>query len=652
MQRLPGSFVLISMLNPEPILPTTNVLDNDLQTKDNANLSLRNERKIVGALAFLFALTDDPTKVSALCLERDAQQSACVIRVAMNTGVPQSYLISFSKIARALEDLARSGDSNSYVTLSKQVIDVNRNRILSRLRSKHAQSSKSMKAAFADRLRAMTGALSALEHPAAEVAALKVVVSKLVEDIALLEATPHVLVNAGESDEKILTVLSRMDDLPETSRLRTLLDQLPADKFSNPESLLLAITKLRNYHGSCQLLGSAVRNFKFFQCVSVQTVDARTTVPLREPQVSASIHEILGRLNIQWDHDSARKFGVNLRKANAQFQREMATLKPKVHAEVQLIYHYEMNPQLERPRVICSSKSACYLCDTFVKLHSEFFISRTHGVLYPQWTLPNIPQGSIPPEREQAMQSNVGNLARRVEDLLRDLWIRPQTRRLHPNESAVSLMHWTPLSSTSTSTTTNQPVSGSYQTKDSIHMCTVNPRVTPEANGVPAKTLTVSRELSRLEGSASLSGTDLAVSSSTSHDLNCQDGVQTSANIGDHGSRSCLAQTARGRLKIAEAHDYASASLSRSDDTGRRIDFHDSGIQMVLEFPTHAVVSIATGEQSERLIGTVVVDLATLSPGCEVSFDLAGDSDEGRSIVLVQKLHNETVLWWKIIWRY
>lgn len=110
MQRLLGSFVLISMLNPEPILSTTNVLDNDLQTKDNANLSLRNERKIVGALAFLFALTDDPTKVSALCLERDAQQSACVIRVAMNTGVPQSYLISFSKIARALEDLARSGE--------------------------------------------------------------------------------------------------------------------------------------------------------------------------------------------------------------------------------------------------------------------------------------------------------------------------------------------------------------------------------------------------------------------------------------------------------------------------------------------------------------------------------------------------------------
>lgn len=109
MQRLFESFVLVSMLNPEPVSPASNVADNELYIRNDGDFSLRNERKIVAALAFLFALTDDPAKVSALCLERDVQRSACVIRVAMNTGVPPNYLISFRKVAQALEDLARSG---------------------------------------------------------------------------------------------------------------------------------------------------------------------------------------------------------------------------------------------------------------------------------------------------------------------------------------------------------------------------------------------------------------------------------------------------------------------------------------------------------------------------------------------------------------
>ena len=62
----------------------------------------------------------------------------------------------------------------------------------------------------------------------------------------------------------------------------------------------------------------------------------------------------------------------------------------KIHEEIQTLYYYEMHRVEIRPRVSCSSKSACFLCDLFIKLHRKFYIAQTHGRLYEQWRLPII----------------------------------------------------------------------------------------------------------------------------------------------------------------------------------------------------------------------------------------------------------------------
>lgn len=55
----------------------------------------------------------------------------------------------------------------------------------------------------------------------------------------------------------------------------------------------------------------------------------------------------------------------------------------KVHAEIQLIHHLEMNPSRLPPRVIASSKDAYFLCDAFIFMHGKMYTARTHGRLYP-----------------------------------------------------------------------------------------------------------------------------------------------------------------------------------------------------------------------------------------------------------------------------
>jgi hypothetical protein len=62
----------------------------------------------------------------------------------------------------------------------------------------------------------------------------------------------------------------------------------------------------------------------------------------------------------------------------------------KIHAEIQILAHYEVYEVQRPPRVICSSKDACYLCNAFVSLHGKFHIPASHGRLYQAWRLPEL----------------------------------------------------------------------------------------------------------------------------------------------------------------------------------------------------------------------------------------------------------------------
>lgn len=63
-----------------------------------------------------------------------------------------------------------------------------------------------------------------------------------------------------------------------------------------------------------------------------------------------------------------------------------------VHAEIQLVISYDKEDPREtlKPRAIGVSKAACYLCNLFIRTHGHFFITKTHGQLYDQWTIPDL----------------------------------------------------------------------------------------------------------------------------------------------------------------------------------------------------------------------------------------------------------------------
>ncbi|KAF2869865.1 hypothetical protein BDV95DRAFT_89616 [Massariosphaeria phaeospora] len=66
-------------------------------------------------------------------------------------------------------------------------------------------------------------------------------------------------------------------------------------------------------------------------------------------------------------------------------------LKRYVHAEIQILIFYEINKsQSLWPRAIGASKEACFLCNSLIRTHGSFHLSKAHRRVFPQWTVPDL----------------------------------------------------------------------------------------------------------------------------------------------------------------------------------------------------------------------------------------------------------------------
>ncbi|ROW02047.1 hypothetical protein VPNG_07663 [Cytospora leucostoma] len=93
----------------------------------------------------------------------------------------------------------------------------------------------------------------------------------------------------------------------------------------------------------------------------------------------------------------------------------------KVHAEIQLLAHYEdAEDGVIRPRMIAATKDACSLCHSFIRLHGKFELPRTHGKLYGNWRLPAIYQnGPLQRTLNSYLEQQISTTLRRLIPLSR-----------------------------------------------------------------------------------------------------------------------------------------------------------------------------------------------------------------------------------------
>lgn len=335
--------------------------------------------------------------------------------------------------------------------LHREVVSLNISRIKCRLRSRHARRSRRtvrkgiMKPSCVLSLREEINNLSiqrGQQKKKTILDELRLRTEYLYTQFIKLEAFPPSI----EDSSEVLDILMRITkQAHELGRRFDIGESLGISQTIDPSTLGYVIGSLRKlgryYSVSCDLIDAARRpEYLVFNKVSVETLIPPACNPAFITNLSSFDAALLQVENsVSRRTSSTVKMPNRLAVARKRYEsrrHEMPT-SWKVHAEIQLLFFYESRPDIQHPRMICSSKSACYLCHLFIEMHGKFEVYRTHSRIYEKWLLPD-------PVQINFLPSNLLQLLKRFNGLLEDrianfislsLQEQRRIRYSYPNES-------------------------------------------------------------------------------------------------------------------------------------------------------------------------------------------------------------------------
>ena len=280
--------------------------------------------------------------------------------------------------------------------ISQAVLTLDLGRLLSRLRSRHAQPSLRNlgRPPITSRL-AKEGASLVLAGSESSSSFQKQTES-LQMLFAQVESFATEAVCGGDADDVLVELMQKFDSLPSQHVLEEAFRCMEntCGCVSDTASLVIAVAKIRRYWAICEFLSIAVRRYSLFRDVKTARVVADLPfIPTASLPAEDFFQKAMLRLNERniWKGSLQRfcleRLNCSLSMAEKRFFTCMRNLHPGVHAEIQLLMFYESRPDIRRPRVIASSKSACFLCNLLLLHHGQFYVGKTHGVLYPNWAM-------------------------------------------------------------------------------------------------------------------------------------------------------------------------------------------------------------------------------------------------------------------------
>ncbi|KAK2595134.1 hypothetical protein QQS21_007160 [Conoideocrella luteorostrata] len=432
------NIALLHLLHAVPTRPSKNP-NKDLSGRkpSNYSLSFETERKLSYLLASISSVTEKIDHIPAVCIREDARTKSLHVLLAVNQAkfddcksLMEKLKAGFSKLFLMLSKVENATKGPATVTSQSDIlgaiIEMCSGRIICRLR---LTKKSSLKPPLSKRLQSAIGLVS---HESA---------NQFVEAAKLLDKqissyTKH---RTLEELQLVIEAAYQLGKKPHFSDCVDSIMEIEMER-SAKTALLDTIQKLSRYKQTARFLHSAAKKDRLLRTMKLVPVrlpdmafrnDSPLTLnpsllsALRRggwPSKEKNIRRVCDLLKVTQEH--AKKCFVD--------QTIKSFSQSKVHAEIQLIYHCEVEGFQNPPRVICSSKDACYLCNLFIGVVGKFHTPRSHGRLHPAWKLPVFPQPSDLPLRlntllEEKIQSSICTMLQR----------RAKTIYPFPNESTI-----------------------------------------------------------------------------------------------------------------------------------------------------------------------------------------------------------------------
>ncbi|KAG6009057.1 hypothetical protein E4U21_003389 [Claviceps maximensis] len=494
--RLNGAenVALLHFLHTVPAPPTRNLADERLIRHDGYSLSFDHERKLVGVLAFLSSVTDEPDHIPAVCVEEKCDSSGLRVMLAVNK---KSYQDGNKKLAlikegfqslfailgqvsdgeiqnrcgRLKREVKRENENSSLNQVSVQstgnveeagfaaIISMCSARILCRLRlvpNARKTQRQSFKTALENAIVCLQQLQGKKSGDDAHSTVLKSFKSSAKHVIKLIDSW-----TSYRSDGRLKELVQGVHHLSRVGGLQSLLDKLSHREMdpSSKKSLVNIVRKVARYREAARFLYRSAKKRPIIRHMEVVLVQLPESAFQRAQRTkySPSLASALARLEFPQNRVQLGSICHLLHTSEAQAARTfneqtLKTLeKGKIHAEVQLLAHYESMTSISdrRPRVICSSKDACCLCNALIGMFKNVYTPRCHGRLYPGWLLPAIP--SLYRMQEQFNDC----LKRQISDSLTTL-LRTQKKTIHPDPNESTLLTLSLMATTTTTLSTEQ----------------------------------------------------------------------------------------------------------------------------------------------------------------------------------------------------
>lgn len=407
---------VLFMLTDAPVRPPSvlNLAPNwtDGTEVSQSHFSLAIEKELVEDFIFLSSTTTEPHKIRALCIERDTDHETekFRIRIAANHGELATlkrgleHIISNLKNCNSIDDstslwtpvtdVTKTPGTNS-IALLRSIVTLNLNRIFCRLRSRHArwENFKKMKPQSTPVPHRVVAAFESARSERKGDTDLNASIEVLQHLFSLLEAEALTKIRLYSSPTVDIVVnlvrtvycLWRRPSFSNIIQDEKLLRHLA--KIARYVTVTLSLIKLRKSH---PWLGSLTVEPVRLDVMNLPTVATTPNGFQRcmfdmhiSPNLADQLSGQAGRLK------NRKRTGMDQTRDDLdQRFTGLVNIKCAVHAEMQLLCHYELWGHKTAPRVIVSTKAPCFLCALFFTIHGHYLIPESHGRLYEKWTLP------------------------------------------------------------------------------------------------------------------------------------------------------------------------------------------------------------------------------------------------------------------------
>ncbi|KAL4941953.1 hypothetical protein BDV06DRAFT_235741 [Aspergillus oleicola] len=435
---------LSSLFHSIPVAPSLNA-ESPVSTREHT-LSLQQEHDLAKTLAFLAHIQGDAEYVPAVCLQEDKGKGSLNVLFAVNKAklsdgddVLHSVQKGFDEIFELLSRVPADGSSSVRNQILNAVVSMCSSRILSRLRLGPSSRWKKPKRCFKDTIEVLILALKHMDQD-------KKRERNLLGDVDTLGACARQARKSVDAwtqhqvTKRLVQLVESIYHLQQIPQLQAIIEVIP-NIYMEPtsrESFLNIVGKVSQYRKAARFLYRTAKETpmaRTMHAIPVRLPEkafASSSMNTYTPDLSAKITEATSKKQQQkLLKEICKVLGLSQEEAQSQYNRQVNnTLKQsKIHAEVQLIAHLQLQHSLSTitsTRVICSSKDACFLCNLFIKAYGKIYTPRSHGVLYPAWRLPRLPQ------LQEIERRFCGLLKGNFEESLRTL-LSTKRKTLHPN---------------------------------------------------------------------------------------------------------------------------------------------------------------------------------------------------------------------------